>query len=235
MLAFRNNFAFCFAGILCIALIGVAGNAQAGALMDTANAFDDGNGPTSGAWKDSVSYSGGVGFSATLEYAVFGPGKFADFLSENSIAYADPTDPTHLVYAYQIEYLAGFGSISASTVALDGDETIGIVGNIPKGLVGADADPASGNNQGGTSIAWNFVDGSTALFTSPPKTSTILFFTSPQIPELDTASLFNIGGPAPQMVASPSNQFIPEPASLTLLLVGGASVLGLMRRRRTVG
>ena len=240
MLAFNNRFWFVSAGILCVALGGFAElGYAAGPLTLTDEVYDDGNGPSAGAWKGSASFSGNFGLSAIVDYAVFGPGKFGDFLTEQSIAFVDPTDQTHFVYAYQVLYDAGSLSINNNTVGLDGDETIGLVSHIPKALVaGTDVDPSNGANQGGTSVSWDYNDGSNAIFNGPPKKSTILFFSSPQVPEYDKAALLHLGAPTPQDVASPSNQLpppggdVPEPSAFLLLLLGGVGLLRQLRSRR---
>jgi hypothetical protein len=234
MLVCKNRFRLVFAGLLCVTLVSLATPGFAGPLSLTDLAYNDGFGPASGAWKGTATFSGGLGFSATVDYAVFAPGTFGDFLTEQGIGFADPTDQSQLVYAYQVNYnAASFGAISSNTVGLDGDETIGMVGSIPKALVaGANYDPSNGANQG-TSVGWDYFSGSTAIFSGPPKKSTILFFTSPDVPEYDYASLLHLGGPAPQLVASPSNvpYVVPEPACLTLLLIGSISGIQLIRRR----
>ncbi len=152
--------------------------------------------------------------NASVDYAVFAPGKF-------DLAFGPGSDPSaggHYVYAYQLTNTGSSEPLVEMTVGLDGDETVGTIGF----LAGANIDPSSSTFPGPTSARWEFAAG-----TMPTSAMTdILFFTSPQPPEFDSATVKATASASNPM---PSPVPIPEPVTLGLLLGGG---VWLSRRRR---
>ena len=151
---------------------------------------------------------------ADVSYAVYEPGAF-DLIYPGQ----DPSGGSDYVYTYQI---TGAGSgISTFTVGLDGNESLGSVGFISEGSV---VDPIDALFVGDapTSVAWDFVPGTLV----DEATSALLFFTSPNPPEADTATL--VAGLADtRKLPSPT----PEPSTLGLLAVGLAG--GVRSRRQS--
>ncbi len=149
----------------------------------------------------------GFTVSADVDYAVFAPGTFP---------FADPSGGSHYVYAYQIDNLDT--DIVQFTVGVDGDETLGSIGSIADG--GSNSPTAVLYvGAGPTSAAWDF-----SGFASG-QTSDVLFFTSAEAPELDSATVSAAWANSHDL-PSPS----PEPATLGLVALGVLSCLG--RRRK---
>jgi hypothetical protein len=196
--------------------------AHAGMLASTSNALTY----NATEWKGSDTIATG-----TIEYAVFGPGKFGDFMSEYSIGGADPTDPSLLTYAYQLIDVPSDASVSVLTVGeFINHEASHVAGLYPALWLNTGSpqqSPVAGADQG-TSWAWFFnpdriTDG---------ETSAILYFQSDKLPEYDNASASAPnGGTASPTIASigatTTGGGIPEPGSLTLLLLGVFSLLAI--------
>jgi hypothetical protein len=91
-------------------------------------------------------------------------------------------------------------------------------------LAGANVDPSSSTFPGPTSARWEFGPGAlpTGLM------SDILFFTSVHAPEFDSATV-KATASASNPVPSPAFSAIPEPFTVSLLMVGGGV---LLRRKR---
>lgn len=193
---------FVFATGLAVGL--AAGSAQAGALNGHANAYDDGG----TVWTGSTSFDSGVGLSGYVDWAVFAPGDFP---------YAGYTpDAGELVYAFQV---FSTGTDAAHSLTL----------NDPNGEmndVGSFADLAGEapiSTALGTQAEWNF-DG---LATG--ENSIGLAFSSTKVPT-DLFGIVTNGGSFAITIPLPvpSQNDIPEPASLALLGIGG---LMMLRRR----
>jgi len=139
-------------------------------------------------------------------------------------------DPSHYVYAYQIDAVRD-GVFGVGT---------GYVSRFSVGITGIDGQPTNIGDVAGTSV----VAPSNAAFAPPSgvintagwdfntgvyagQSSTVLYFTSPFEPEWDNASVsgaYSFGDT--QQMPSPT----PEPVTLTML-VGGALMLVARRRR----
>jgi len=209
-----------------------SGRATAITLATSGNAL-----PT---WQGSQSYvaAGALGqtLDATIEYAVFAPGDFQEFLTtENNIQFADPA-PSEFIYAYQItDIVSATAGITIFTVGLDDDESTGISGvtYIPKALDHDTYSPLPTNDPaflgpgpgGGDSSQW----GSFGALTTGGA-SAILFYSSPQGPEFGFSSL--TAGTASTFVSlsMPNPVAIPEPTT-TMLLTCAVVILARVRRR----
>ncbi len=106
-----RNLQFSFVlSLVAMAMASAATAVQAGALATSSNAISafQGTRALSGHFDDGF---GGLLFpdndvNADIDYAVFSPGKFDDFLTEFSIPFTHSVAPTDYVYAYQIHMLA---------------------------------------------------------------------------------------------------------------------------------
>ena len=216
-------------GLAMAVVLGSSGTASASTLATTAYAL--------GPWQGSHSYvAAGVlsqNLDATVEFAVFAPGDFQDFLStENNINFVDPA-PSEFIYAYQITPITeATAGISIFTVGLNSNESTGIEGVsfIPMGtnhggyspLPAADPLLVGGGPGVSDSSQWNF-----AGSIGTGQASGILFYSSPQGPEFGFSQV--TAGTATTQQANSLPNPVPEPATLVL---GLAAVLGLMARRR---
>jgi PEP-CTERM motif len=199
-------------GALALGLAGamtLGSTADAGALNGHAAAFNDGNGPSAGAWTSTTAFDNGTGLSGTIDWTVFGPGDFP---------YAGYT-PTagEMTYAFQI-YSTGTAAIHSLTL----NDPNGAADNI--GSFADLAGQAPISVALGTQAEWNFSG------LNSGDNSTGLAFSSIRIPD----SLFGVvvnGGTFAVAIPLPvpGANDIPEPASLALLGAGGL----LMLRRRS--
>ncbi len=198
--------------VACVALF--SSSAWAGMLADDANAL--------AAWRGNVLTShtyGGVTLDVDLQYAVYDIGQYPG---------VDPSGGTELVYAYQIFNEA------ASTVGVT-VLSVGLGADHGAGNVGFDASVGAPGIAGGVAPDISTIGSSSALWAfgwlngseiDPGKHSAVLLFTSPNGPQLNSATLTDGGLPLPGgEVPSPT----PEPTSLVLLAAG---MIGLLRKRR---
>ncbi len=198
-------------GALALGLVGavsVGSSASAGVLDGHAAAFNDGNGPSGGAWTSTTTFNNGAGLSGTIDWTVFGPGDFP-------FAGYVPT-AGELTYAFQI-FSTGADAIHSLTL----NDPNGAADNI--GSFADLAGEAPSSVALGTQAEWNFVG------LDLGENSIGLAFSSIKIP----ADLFGVvvnGGTFAVAIPLPvpGANDIPEPASLALLGAGGL----LMLRRR---
>jgi hypothetical protein len=157
---------------------------------------------------------------------------FQAYLNSQSIAQVDPSGPNELIYVYQISAVtAASPGIDSLTVGIDPPDPRGIVlapAFVPTGAA-TEQSPASGGDNT-TSMAWFF--NGTELQVGD--TSSLLVFTSPNIPEFDFLQVNSgLAGPVVSpLVASPSSLLfmIPEPRSLLMAVAFGLSLIGARRR-----
>jgi hypothetical protein len=209
-----------------VALLAVGGSQALAATLATTNlAFNDGNGPDGGIWRGSVTVDvdpvspGTIDdeVEATVEYAVFPPGRFQQYLDDNGLGGTDP-DPLNAIYAYQITSVtAAVPGLSGLSVGFDVGDTANDVTFVATGVAGEVSPTTSANNI--TSAFWSF---GTPL--EPGDLSSILAIVSPSEPELDTMQLQSgLASPNPSpLVASITDNAgtfteIPEPASAVLV------------------
>lgn len=200
----------CIVGLV-MALAGAPANAGILTTLDTG---------LGGLFQGSQSYAGTC-VTLQVDYAVFKPGYFP-----YSPTPAIPAD--QYVYAYQLNSLfAGpnpsWAYVIKFSIGLQGNESPGVVGYYSDGLAGETLPSKSAFVTNNTAVGWDWP--TNALIASVTGAhSPILYFTSPYLPETDTASVSGFIPVATHLMPSPT----PEPATLSLLALGG---LTLLRRR----
>ncbi len=172
--------------------------------------------------------------TADIEYAVFAPGGFSTFLSDNGIGFVDPSPAGSRVYAYQVFVTAlgdlgqGANLVNQLNVGVDVvDSQVGPGGGpayIPEALLpGIQEDPTSAAYPG-SSVRWQFDNGGGTIGVG--ESSTIVFYWSPFTYEGGNATVkAGIAG-ATGTVPVP----VPEPGSIGLLVLGGALMIRSRRR-----
>lgn len=190
-----------------------AATASAGALNGHAAAYNDGNGPTAGAWTGSTAFDNGLGLSGYVDWAVFGPGSFP------YVGYT-PT-AGELAYSYQV-FTTGALDVTSFGAALDNvADSIGtfsdLAGDSPTGM--ALFQPPFG------SATWSFAGILTA------GNSEGLVFSSIKVPKNLFGSTID-GGTGAIVIPLPSPDVtdVPEPATMSILALAGVA---LLRRRRS--
>ena len=185
-----------------------AATAGAGDLDGHADAFDDG----STVWSGSTSFDNGVGVAGYVDWAVFAPGDFP----YPGTGYA-PT-AGEMVYTYQL-FSTGADAISSFSVALENpaDNIGSFSGLTGDAVINTVLLP-------GVKAEWQFAGVTTN------SNSEGLAFSSPYVPK-DLFGLAVNGGTFSVVIPlpTPSDVEIPEPATLSVLALGGVA---LIRRRR---
>ena len=198
-------------GAIALGLVGAVSfgsSASAGVLSGNASAFNDGNGPSAGAWTGTTAFDNGVGLNGTVEWSVFGPGDFP-------FAGYSPT-AGELTYAFQV-FSTGTKSLHSLTL----NDPNGAADNIGSFADLAGFAPISVAL--GTQAEWNFAglnagDNSIGLAFSSIRTPDSLFGV------VLNGGTFAVAIPLPV----PGANNIPEPASLALM---GLSGMMMLRRR----
>ncbi|KKN64605.1 hypothetical protein LCGC14_0489820 [marine sediment metagenome] len=164
--------------------------------------------------------------NANVDFAVYEPGKFT-----TSFPGAAPIGGSEYVYAYQIFNLTTDSSpVTALTVGLDGDEPFNTGANIGFVASTGDVSPSasylvapSDGSLPPTSARWAF------SVLPVGKSSDVLYFTSPAVPEAEGDSATVTGSwPATEKLPSP----VPEPTTVGVLALGALAVLIRKQRAR---
>ena len=214
-------------GIAFVGVLALCSSAWAVSLATDGNAMP--------AWQGTQVWDvidGGLRLNARVEYAVYAPGAYGS-------SGVDPSGDDDYVYAYQIfNDLAGNQLVSAFQVgiALDpvlpalpgnigADSTSGVPGGLtPAFYTFVGAAPSSAD--------WYFADVAPYSVINPPPAneySEVLLFTSPNGPQMGSATLLNSGIGGIELVPSPLADPIPEPATMGLI---GLGIAGLLVRRK---
>jgi len=187
-----------------------AATLQAGVLTSPTGAYDDGV----TVWAGSTPYSNG-GLFGTIDYKVM---TAADFVTEFPTSTYTPGNT--MVYLYQVNN-DGTHSVSAEIVGISNPaDTIGQFVNAP----GEVAPDQMGFGGSGTAF-WNFLP-----FVLMGESSSILTFSSPNVPMFGASITVNAGTIAVSQVPTPSATPIPEPTGLVLVAAGLLAFVGRYRR-----
>jgi PEP-CTERM motif len=192
---------------------------------DSANAYFDGVTQ----WAGSTPYSDGFDLIGYVEWAVYAPGDFpASFTGYSPSA-------GELTYTYQL-FETGPAALSYFQVALggSGDNISYFTGSGASASIDG-ATPATADITSFVEAVWTF--GGVGGHPLPGTPSKGLVFSSPMVP-IDGLGIMQDGGPAAFSfpIPSPSEFYIPEPATWTMAVIGLASLtaVSFRRRRRSV-
>jgi len=174
---------------------------------------------------DTANIYGVTYYAADIDFAVYDKGDF--FKSFDIEPNAD-----HYVYAYQITKVydgffgPGTGYVTRFSVGLSGENEQPANPNfVGPGLVAPSSLDFAPPTPPYNTVGWNFSSG---VYAIPSQDSTVLYFSSPFAPEWDNAAVTGAYGLGDsQTMPSPT----PEPATLTICILGAAGLL-LQRRRR---
>ncbi len=164
-----------------------------------------------GSWAGTAAFDNGAGLAGTVDFCVYAPGVFTDS------SYSTAAD--QFVYAYQI-FSTGADAISSFAMMVqNAANSDGVMGD----LVGVGA--ASSIISAGAEVEWVF-DAPGVLI---GENSAGLVFSSPNEPEWLMGTVVDGGGFSYAYPLPAPSAFVPEPATMSLLALGGVA---LVRRRR---
>ncbi len=177
------------------------------------------------AWQGTQSFFNTDGFftlDVTVDYAVYAPGQYGG---------TDPSGGTQFVYAYQVSNNANPVSVGVSQFSVGLIPGSGAANQGEDASVGAPGLPGGispdAQSLGATGARWFFI-ADTVDFADH---STVLLFTSPNAPQLVSATVADGGLSDVSMMPSPGIE-VPEPATLALLGLGGLAFAVRRNRRR---
>ena len=208
--------------ITCCFVLFVGTETHAGILAGNPFAYNDGNGPSLGAWSGSSPFSNS-GLTGTVDWAVFTSGAFNALFGGGG--YIPPAG--ELVYAHQI-FTTGL------TVGASGMD-INLAGN-PAGNGGS----FSAGGVAGVPAVFAFADPSLATFILSTETTAAtpsegLVYSSPNRPQLTGKPFLVDGGLSAEgslPIGIPGSNPIPEPASWLIWSMASVVLLGIRRMRR---
>ncbi len=215
-----------FLALIAVLSLLIVAPVQAGVLNNHALAFNNGAGPAGGAWTGSDVFNNGLPFPNNLigniDFSVF---EVADFDTAFPGSGYVPGAGDGLVYAYQLENQGNF-FVSAQIVGIS--NIANAIDNFPSGAVApVEVAPGVSIFDTGGNAVWLF----SAQNIQTGENSTILVYSSPNVPELGTGLGITVDGGTVGIttVPTPSSTAIPEPGTVALLGIG---MIGLMTRRR---
>ena len=217
---------------LAVALLALSVPASAGVLQSDTNSIPAFTGITN----MSINFYG-ITCDADVEFAVYAPNAGASNFDATFGLGADPTGGLEFVYAYQVFNLTAplATPVTSLTVGLDGDEynvfsppvNVGFVAGTGTIAPSASSFVTPGLPTAPTSVRWDFLSPTIPLST----TSDVLFFTSSDGPEWDFGTIGASWSGTSDVPSPMPTTEVPEPATLSLLALGGIACL---RRRRRV-
>jgi hypothetical protein len=196
-----------------------------------------------------------------IEYAVFGPGKFGQFLADNGIGAADPNPigSGQLLYAYQIINVPAAPSTmnTLSKITVGDCKNNGCLGtpiihnaatyapsHINPGVATATNEqdpnhstPSDIEYDAGQSFVWNFSSSTNGQIQGAApfdEDSSILYYVAPYLPEKENVTIYRTGttfSSGPD-IAGIGPTFIPEPSTMCLVVL---AAIGLLPARRSRG
>ena len=212
-----------FIAALAVSALLLAASANAGILENHPLAYNNGSGPFGGAWTGSDVYDNGMAspehLVGDLDFSVFTVANFNTAFPGSGYV---PGVGDGLIYAYQLENQGDF-LVSAQIVGISN-----VANAIGSFLYAAgDVAPTGQSFDISGNANWDFSGDNIGT----NEDSYILVFSSPNIPELGTGVGVTVDGGTFGLttVPTPSATPLPEPGTLSLLLVGA---FGLLSRRR---
>ena len=193
-------------------LAAMSATALAGPLAGDGNAYNDG----ATTWTGSVLMSSD-GLTVTVDYCVYAPGAFT--YAGAGLGGWTPT-PGEMVYAYQAD---SAGSLAVSLLSVGLLNPAGNIGAVDLGDAGV---VPSSSILNGSSADWHW---SPALLSDH---SSGLVYCSIKKPQWWFGSVINGESASGGMLPSPGPDDIPEPATMTLLALGGLAA-AVWRKKRT--
>ncbi len=218
------------AGLVCLLLTSVAAAGPLSLETDVTTGLPGWHGTVNPLTNPGVDWNGSK-ILATVEYAVYAPGKF-----DQSVNLGNPSDPSldnDYVYAYEvISPTLGLQSMTITTAANSVPYSYLSTNHIdgwsaPNG--GQVPSPAVfiANATTITNAKWSFVP----TLTAGTGYSNILFFTSPYGPRMNSVAISG-GGSILNTANLPSPNPVPEPTTLTIAAIAAAFLLAAGRLRR---
>ena len=205
---------------LAIAFLGIAVLASAAlANLTTDPAYVD---PSSVVWQGTKAFDNGI-LTATVDYCVYAPGTFpyGSYTLDSGASYTPAGN--EFVYAYQMHNTGNVAVTLLSVKMLDSNKAnnigyLTVAGTVPEG---SDFDAPAPNR---LTANWYYDSG-----LNSNQSTYYLIYSSINVPLWNVGTIQDDGSIATNDLPSPAN-FIPEPATLTVLALG---LLGLGRNKRS--